>query len=355
MGHFWILLVSVIIWHTIHSERTVLQDESKEKRMNVRFSKTSTETLTTGKPRSNSTAPFVTPTLETRTIMAQNSTGNISKSEECLTMKLVNVAFSAGFTIFGITGNTISIRILHKLRTKNSSSLLLSVLAIWDSLTLVIRFSITTTHFLGYYITHTSMQYAGTFIYVYGYPCFQVANCQSTYVILLITVHRFIAICYPHLAAHYCSMTIAKKQLLVVTFAVFLIVLPIFLINEVGSKTGRLKTVYYVEYTSIGQNQIFHIVYPGVIFMVLAFFGPLLVLFVLVVYLIRAVKLANKNRANMSSNPAALQDVTKMLVPVVIVFIVCQIWTRVRRFVEIAQVSFFYNYDQASLNNNICY
>ena len=122
MGHFWILLVSVIIWHTIHSERTVLQDDGKEKRMNVRFSKTSTETLTTGKPRSNSTAPFVTPTLETRTIMAQNSTENISKSEECLTMKLVNVAFSAGFTIFGITGNTISIRILHKLRTKNSSS-----------------------------------------------------------------------------------------------------------------------------------------------------------------------------------------------------------------------------------------
>ena len=299
--------------------------ETKQIKTTLREDVTSTQLLNNSETASTG---LVTPTL-----MFQNIT------KECFTTKVLNVAFSVGFTIYGVTANLISIRILYKIRTKNSSSFLLSILAIWDSFTLIIRCIIATVQFMGRYIMHPTMQYLVIGMYAYGYPCFQVSANQSAYVIVLVTIHRFIAICYPHKASEYCNVAVAKKQLALISFLVTLIVIPIFLIYRVGSETDEFnRTVFLFEYTSVGANETFHLVYPGIIFIILTFFGPLLLLSVLVIYIIRAVKIANKNRAYLVSKPAALQDITKMLVPVVVVFIVCQIWTKVRRFAEIAQV-----------------
>ena len=344
-------LVLLVLWQISILEKTEAKDavfgypgtELRSGNFTEPFSTTTKNYLTTKLPHNftvfaNSTE-FIPMTKDNHT--TQNSTDQFD-SEECMTTRYVSWASSTGFTIFGIGGNIVSIRILHKLKSKSSSSFLLSVLAVWDSVSLLIRFIVvTSTNVLGPYMMYPTAQYIALSMWIYVYASFAMAQSQSTYVIVLVAVHRFIAICYPHLTQRYCNLSVAQKQTVIITFFVALIVTPLFLTNQVVSKTNKFNnTVYVVEYTTLGENAVFQLVYPGIIFMILVFFGPLLLLFVLVIYLIRAVRLANQNRVNMAGGEAALQDVTKMLVPLIIIFMFCQIWTRVRRFAEIAQVKF---------------
>ena len=347
-------LVLLVLWQRSILEKTEAKDAV--------FGYPGTEIRPTNstEPFSTITEKYLTTQIPQNSTALSNSTDHISKtkdnhqttqnstkqhdSEECMTTRYMNWVSSTGFTIFGIGGNIVSIRILHKLRSKSSSSFLLSVLAVWDSMSLLIRFIIiTSTNVLGAYMVYPSAQYVALSMWIYVYPCFAMAQSQSTYIIVLVSVHRFIAICYPHKTQRYCNHSIAQKQTVIVTAFVALITTPLFLTDQVVSKTNKFNnTMYIVEYTKLGGNVVFQLVYPGIIFMILVFFGPLLLLFVLVIYLIRAVRLANQNRLNMAGGEAALQDVTKMLVPLIIIFMFCQIWTRVRRFAEIAQVKFIW-------------
>ena len=296
------------------------------------------KSLTTASSLGN-LAEIVTNDNENHHQMGQKSSTH-DESNECLTTTYLHTATSAGFTIFGLCGNLISIRILYKIRTKNSSSFLLSVLAVWDSVLLLTRLilSISLSVF-GYFKKYPMVQFVLLAVLVYGYPFYELIQSQSTYVIVLVTVHRFIAVCYPHATQKYCNLEIAKKQVIIITFLAVLISIPLFLMEQVVPKTNEFNsTTYLIEYTNLGKYEIFMLVYPGIIFMILVFLAPLVGLLVLVIYLIRAVKTANQNRINSLGKTAVLQDVTKMLVPVVIIFMFCQIWTRVVRFAWFAQV-----------------
>ena len=308
--------------------------------------KTTTETLTeqlvnksltTSSSLGNSTE-IVTNASENHHQMVKKSSTH-GDPNECLTTRYLHTATSAGFTIFGLCGNLISIRILYKIRTKNSSSFLLSVLAVWDSVLLLTRLILSISSVFGYSKKYPIVQFVLLAVLVYGYPFNELIQSQSTYVIVLVTVHRFIAVCYPHATKRYCNLEIAKKQVIIITFLAVLISIPLFLMEQVVPKTNEFNsTTYLIEYTNLGKYEIFMLVYPGIIFMILVFLAPLVGLLVLVIYLIRAVKTANQNRINSLGKTAVLQDVTKMLVPVVIIFMFCQIWTRVVRFAWFAQV-----------------
>ena len=105
-------------------------------------------------------------------------------------------SYICAFGLFGIIGNSISISILQKIKTKYSSSFLLSVLAFWDSAfvfsTIVMKPGVA---LLQYFDSVQAAQKIITYLYVYGYTFLQVALFQCTWVTVLVTFHRYVGKC----------------------------------------------------------------------------------------------------------------------------------------------------------------
>ena len=103
----------------------------------------------------------------------------------------------------------------------------------------------------------TNSSVLGLWIWSYGYPCYALAQNQSTYIILLVTIHRFIAIRFPYVSQKYCNVTTAKKQVIVSAVFVAIVTTPLFLTHKIVSKTDEFNSTMYMydsEYTSLGKK-----------------------------------------------------------------------------------------------------
>ena len=114
----------------------------------------------------------------------------------CHEVDIAMNSYICAFGLFGIIGNSISISILQKIKTKYSSSFSLSALAFWDSAfvfsTIVMKPGVT---LLQYFDSVQAVQKIITYLYVYGYKFLQVALFQCTWVTVLVTFHRYVGKC----------------------------------------------------------------------------------------------------------------------------------------------------------------
>ena len=120
----------------------------------------------------------------------------IIDGDGCHEVDIAMNSYICAFGLFGIIGNSISISILQKIKTKYSSSFLLSVLAFWDSAfvfsTIVMKPGVT---LLQYFDSVQAVQKIITYLYVYGYKFLQVALFQCAWVTVLVTFHRYVGKC----------------------------------------------------------------------------------------------------------------------------------------------------------------
>jgi hypothetical protein len=224
--------------------------------------------------------------------------------------------------IIGIIGNILAITVLRHRRMRSSTSCYLIAQAIFDILVLICSM-------LFFGLPVISMSYANLYPYLhpYAYPAALTAQTGTIYTTVAFTVERYVAVCRPLQASKMCTPKRAIKVILLVTVCSILYNVPRMLEYRhsyyINPETNA--TVVSYETTSFGSDPIFQKVYLSYMYVPVIFLIPFLILSVLNIFLVLAVKKSQRTRAEMNARTARENNLTIMVIVVVLVFLICQI------------------------------
>lgn len=227
--------------------------------------------------------------------------------------------------ILGLIGNILTIVILSQRAMRSSTNYYLSALAVWDSIVLV------STVFLiglpGVSNMNDYMRYVFAYVVSYFYPLALIAQTATIWLTVSFTVERYIAVCHPLKAASMCTISRAKIVILGGSLGSALYNIPRWFDfrPEVSSNPSTNQTVVIPERTEFSQNHVYLQVYFSWLYVPIMCIVPLLVLSILNTFLILAVRKSQRQRKDMNVKQSRENNVTIMLVTVVIVFIICQV------------------------------
>lgn len=254
---------------------------------------------------------------------------NVTEAYDCMLNRLyVNVILCGSLCLFGVVGNIVSFFVLGRDKCSPVASLLLQSLAVVDAVFLllaVIHYSIRDVLYVMYRDADVQQKnLAWSIIRVYTYPVLFICQMAAMYIIVLVAVSRYMAVCLPYKANIWCSLTRMRAATFAVLICSVLYNVPRFFEHKVYTNAT-------VEYT-LTRNKWYTLLYQNIFYNLFAFGLPLLILMFLntkltIVY--RKVVLRKRASLQNRNSPAASEDnITKIMIIVVLVFILCNLPSR---------------------------
>ena len=259
---------------------------------------------------------------------------------------IMSVGVTGSLCVFGIVGNILTLMVFSKyntsssdLKTKSSATLLLSGLAISDMILLLTLLIVKPVpSFVSFTKILTGLDFVSffAFLFVYGWACVNLAQSINSWIIVVVTVHRFIAILFPHKAAVHCTYKKAKLHLIMVTLVVCVYEFASFFDRKIVKFSGSNNKTYYIPlHSDHSFNYWYQIIYKTTSYYIIMYIIPWILLAVITVFLVRAVRQAKKFRCQMGTNQSDnTDDITKSLIAVVVMSLVCRPWEPIRRLIE---------------------
>ncbi|XP_069106982.1 FMRFamide receptor-like [Argopecten irradians] len=229
----------------------------------------------------------------------------------------------------GLSGNILSIIVLTHRSMRTSTNCYLATLAIFDTLYLLMSFSLSFKHYGD----------IGDFrVYKYWFPVARVLTdiCGNVSVCLTVTftVERYIAVCLPMRGHVICTPERARIIAVLVVMFALASTSPEFFEWEVSEKTINNVTTVKVTATEFGESNSYRVGYYWYLVVMFTFI-PLLCIWtfnsILIYTVWKATMLRRRmthvvsNRTHGERQQGEQQRITLMLISVGIVFIVCQI------------------------------
>ncbi|KAK0054570.1 FMRFamide receptor [Biomphalaria pfeifferi] len=224
--------------------------------------------------------------------------------------------------ILGAVGNTLAIIVLTRRTMHTSTNVFLTALAISDNLVLANSLCLLSLSEL----STPFQKYIFAYVVVYVYPAGLVAQTATVWLTVSFTVERYIAVCHPLRAASMC--TIPRARLVVVAILAISIVynIPRWFEYTVLELPDTINTTCLVPAkTQLAEDSIYHRIYFGWSYFIVMCSIPICSLTILNAFLIVAVRRSKRQRRDMNVKQSRENNVTIMLVSVVMVFIVCQV------------------------------
>lgn len=245
----------------------------------------------------------------------------------------------AGILCFlGLLGNGISFAILSQDRTTSPvAAFLLESLSMADSAFLVVwllQFSV--KDLFTFFGLDRTLSVAYIYTRAYTYPLAFIAQTATIWLTVLIAASRYVAVCIPYRASAYCTLPVTRRGTLGVALFAVLYNLPRFFENEIAvSVTRRNVTRYQLQRTPMGHNHLYQLVYFDALYYVVSFVLPLLLLSVFNAQLIVAYRAVQRKRSAMTVRRRCRgadsheQNITLVMIVVILVFMVCNAPARV--------------------------
>lgn len=284
---------------------------------------------------------------------ASTASSEVSGSSITYACRAYRFALSVGITgtvcVCGFIGNILALVVLtsyDRSGKKSSTPLLLGALAASDILVLITVFMMKSVPSFCTFTDSCGDFLADIFPYfeVYGWPSMDLAHAYSTWIIVVVTVHRYIAVCWPLEAKSICTRTRAIQHLTLAIVMCTLFELPVYLdFHLLVTEDEDGHVILERAYTELGNNHIYQLVYKTTLYYAVMYVIPLIILTIFTTLLIRALNHSKKIKEQMrpqSSNTSLppssgkTDDVTRILIVVVLVFMACQPWEPVRRILE---------------------
>lgn len=230
--------------------------------------------------------------------------------------------------VYGIVGNILSIIVLSHAQMRNSTSVYLISLAVYDCtvlLSMCLFLAIPTLYLEKGILEDYYLAYP--YMHPFCYPIALVAQTGTIYTTMAFTVERYIAVCWPLHAANTCTMSRTKRVIVTIFLCSVIYNFPRFLETTTIENWSDYynRTIPEIQYTDLGSNQTFQEAYFIYLNLFVMFLIPFLILSVLNVLLILAVNNAKKARTKMSSSASKETNMTVMLIAVIMVFLFCQL------------------------------
>ena len=237
--------------------------------------------------------------------------------------------------LFGFAGNTLSFLVLWREKSKYATPFLLMALAVADTmfLTTVMILRVMTSI---YTYTRTKDAFSAHFPYIvnYVFPFAQMSLTGTVWLTVLVTLNRYVSVCKPYEVSQLCSKRQARRHVIVITLFSIIYSVPKFFEYTIGPKRNPHRNiwVYHAWPTAMGKNAIYRIVYSNIIYFLLVYILPLVILMTLNYKLVRALSQARRRRRQLVTHPrrhgdstqCQEEDVTLTLIIVVVVFVVTQ-------------------------------
>ena len=254
------------------------------------------------------------------------------KIEQYMQFRFVVDIFLVGpVCTVGFIGNILSIFVMQKLENKIISFFFIS-LAIADNSYLVTCFFIQTIKALAECTKWTSSMRAYVpYAEPYMWPLASIAQTLTVWLVVLITVDRYMALCRPFASFRITSKRRAFQAVICITTAAVLFNIPRFFDQEVQlhDHPGLNISLPLAVATPLRKDATYFIVYHTVLHFLFRLIIPLVIVSLLNVCLIFVLRQAHKDRQLLAGNRTAEKrnksdSYTKLLVAMVTVFIICE-------------------------------
>uniref|UniRef100_A0A0N5BBP2 G_PROTEIN_RECEP_F1_2 domain-containing protein n=1 Tax=Strongyloides papillosus TaxID=174720 RepID=A0A0N5BBP2_STREA len=156
---------------------------------------------------------------------------------------------------------------------------------------------------------------------VYLYPITIMAGCMSVWMLVSITVDRYLAVCHPFMVRVYCTINRAKitvAVITIVTVAFNFVRFWEFDITEPSDETGGFAFKKLLR-----ADPIFMLVYQNIAYIISQYLIPLFVLCLLNLEVAKTILKATEQRRELVTSVKTEHQTAKMMIFVVIVFIFC--------------------------------
>ena len=224
----------------------------------------------------------------------------------------------------GLVANFLTVVVLTRKTMHSSTNCFLTSLALWDTMVLICTLFLMT-------LNHFSSTYELTvhpYIVVYIYPLALVAQTSTVWITVSFTVERYIAVCHPLKAARMCSINRTRIVIVCVSIVSFIYNITRWFeyeLTEYASENSTNQTIPPYQPTQFHGNALYNTVYYSYLYPTIMFVIPLSSLAIFNTCLIHAVNKSQKQQKDMNVRQSRENNVTIMLVSVVIVFMMCQV------------------------------
>lgn len=240
---------------------------------------------------------------------------------------------------FGLAGNTVSLIVLQRDHTSPVASFLLQSLAVADNtllITWMLNYSVrelARVARLDAYYEHPAWLY----VRIYTFTITYMAQTATVWLTVVLALNRFIAVCLPYSSPRMCKLTYVRRE--VAAVAIFAIVYNAPRIFEIRIDKHNVTNKYNWVYTHLNRNPVYAFVYSDVLYYIITFALPLLILGVVNAKIIVAYRATVQRKrsmhgggsstsqtsslASITTRSATENNVTLVMLIVVVIFMLC--------------------------------
>lgn len=220
--------------------------------------------------------------------------------------------------IMGIFGNALTIYIFSRPTMSSSINFLLSGLAAIDIVLLFIGTPIFSSMAIYAFDQEIVPDIVINYFTITLYPIAMMAQTGSVWSMVVITLERYLAICWPFRARSFCSMKHAKVAFICIIFFSVCYNIVRFWEYEYFSKENRLQPL-------LKSNTLYMRLYIHWMYFVLIFLLPFLVLLIFNVLVVRSIQIARQHRLLLSRQQCREHNTALMMIILVLVFFFCNV------------------------------
>ena len=241
----------------------------------------------------------------------------------------VDVGLIAPLCLFGLMGNTMAFLVLHNDNNNKRVSFLLQALAVADNAYLVISLLMQTFKTVcdcTFWIPN--FKFAFPPLEPYLWPLGSVAQMTGVWIVVLVTLDRYLAICHPFHRFRTLVHRHGRKGVIIIPIIAVIYNIPRMFERRIIIAPDRCQNIEraWSVNTALRKHHWYIVLYKTIAFFLVRMILPLVSLTVLNIKLISTVKGAKRERAKLTNQTTLKKDsFTPILIAVVTVFIFCQL------------------------------
>ena len=258
----------------------------------------------------------VNSTLVLASVMSDMDYGDEGYRETSLS-DIMGVWVTGGVCLLGLTGNVLSFIVLLLTFAHSPMFYVLRAVAVSDTVFLLCVLLIQTL--VNLYPTtgllRNCLMYRG-YIQVAAWPVLMMTQMSTVWLTVLVSIERYIAVCFPLVAASYCTLPKVRRAVCTIFVVSVLYNIPRYFEFEVVANTDMQKT-------EVGSHPVYRYLYSCILYSLALFLLPLGLLIFLNGKLVLALNHGKKQWKNLHVRQRKEQNLTYIPLTIVLVFFIC--------------------------------